>query len=287
MNKPGLLTSIAIGDAYGAAFEFNNEDYINKYNDLIYRDRTGTSNVNGKYTDDTQMSIALAEMMIHNKSFTHRVIMESFQKTYHRDPHEGYSSRVKKLISQIYPEIALEQVSARPSNGCVMRVLPLCLIKDIEEMKQKVIMQTTCTHPNIDCINATMLLALVGYHAYHKPKMELYLWLGLHMNDDLVTQIFEAYQVGEVKNNVMETVSFVLQNLKDQTSISQVLKNAIKAGGDTDSTAALSMGMWNLHNLPIDLPDNLLDNLENGTYGKDFLIDLDLQLENKYGRHLL
>jgi ADP-ribosylglycohydrolase len=59
-----MLLELAIGDAYGAGFEYASE--MMKYNDLSryvqHPRHLGTRP--GMYTDDTQMSLAIAEMAL-------------------------------------------------------------------------------------------------------------------------------------------------------------------------------------------------------------------------------
>lgn len=60
-----MLLEIAIGDAYGAGFEYVSTAIICEHNDLsgyIQHPRHGTKP--GQYTDDTQMSISIAEVIV-------------------------------------------------------------------------------------------------------------------------------------------------------------------------------------------------------------------------------
>jgi ADP-ribosylglycohydrolase len=64
-------------------------------------------------------------------------------------------------------------------------------------------------------------------------------------------------------------------NLKDK------LKMSVDFGGDVDTVASLSLAISSLNsNVINDLPKLLTDELENGEFGKDYLITLDNQLKN-------
>ena len=54
-------------------------------------------------------------------------------------------------------------------------------------------------------------------------------------------------------------------------------------GGDVDTTAAIAMSAASCSSeIKQDLPANLINGLENGQYGRDYLIELDRRLRNKF-----
>lgn len=66
-----MLLELAIGDAYGAGFEYANRAFIGAHNDLSgyvrhprHRQRPGS------YTDDTQMSLGIAEAVVEGDAWT-------------------------------------------------------------------------------------------------------------------------------------------------------------------------------------------------------------------------
>ena len=68
-----MLYELAIADAYGASFEFVDDKFISKNNKLRYLRHPNRENENilkGQYTDDTQMSIAIAESFSFEADFT-------------------------------------------------------------------------------------------------------------------------------------------------------------------------------------------------------------------------
>ena len=53
-----MILEAAIGDAYGAGFEFRDSDFIQKYNNLTeYHPHELYTEIFKKYTDDTQMAL--------------------------------------------------------------------------------------------------------------------------------------------------------------------------------------------------------------------------------------
>jgi len=63
-----LLVDIAVGDAYGAGFEFKDDELIRAYNTgFAFLPHALSAKGPGCYTDDTQMSIAIAEVVLANR----------------------------------------------------------------------------------------------------------------------------------------------------------------------------------------------------------------------------
>lgn len=63
--------------------------------------------------------------------------------------------------------------------------------------------------------------------------------------------------------------------------MSELLKRCISLTGETSVVAAIALGCAAYANEYVkDIPQSLLDGLENGQYGRDYLIKLDNQLKN-------
>src|SRR5262249_31399204 len=87
-----MLLELAIGDAYGAGFEYTSHDYIQRHNDLSgYVKHPRHSTPPGAYTDDTQMSIAIAEAIVSGEDWTPLNLATHFVNGFKRDPRVGYA----------------------------------------------------------------------------------------------------------------------------------------------------------------------------------------------------
>src|ERR1700722_10974607 len=87
-----MLLELAIGDAYGAGFEYAADRIVREKNDLsgyIQHPRHGIKP--GCYTDDTQMSIAVAEAIVSDEPWTPQGLADRFVTSFKRDPREGYA----------------------------------------------------------------------------------------------------------------------------------------------------------------------------------------------------
>lgn len=78
------------------------------------------------YTDDTQMSIAVAELLNEGKEFDRENLAEKFIEAYKRDPIPRYSNRTKSLLesSKNGKEFIQKAYAVSESNGAVMRCVP-------------------------------------------------------------------------------------------------------------------------------------------------------------------
>ncbi|WP_083858402.1 ADP-ribosylglycohydrolase family protein [Gallaecimonas xiamenensis] len=73
---------LAIGDAYGAGFKFKDEVFVRERNTLTqyYDHKLGM--VSDLYTDDTQMSLALYELLLPEEAWSPENIAEYFVRSY-------------------------------------------------------------------------------------------------------------------------------------------------------------------------------------------------------------
>ena len=88
LRQVQLLTFTAIGDAYGVCFEYAPREIIRTHNNLVgyfshHKYQTG----GGRYSDDTQMSIAVAEALLKlGDAASAYDFTASFVATFQRDP---------------------------------------------------------------------------------------------------------------------------------------------------------------------------------------------------------
>ena len=95
-----MLLEMAIGDAYGAGFEYvRDRRFIRQNNNIssyVKHPRRGSKP--GHYTDDTQMSIAIAELVIGVPDWTPEIIADRFLNVFHRDKRSGYAGGFFQFI---------------------------------------------------------------------------------------------------------------------------------------------------------------------------------------------
>ena len=67
-------------------------------------------------------------------------------------------------------------------------------------------------------------------------------------------------------------------------SLSELLQTCVAFTGDVDTVAAIAMGAASMsREIVQDLPSALVDQLEDGEFGRKYIVKLDKQLLSKFG----
>ncbi|PUA29531.1 MAG: crystallin J1 [Cellvibrio sp. 79] len=277
-----MLKEIAIADAYAAGFEFSNKVKIQNYNNLSRYVPHDLYGFEAKYTDDTQMSIAIAELLLGNQAWTPESIASSFVSCFKRDPRKGYSKGFYELLSQISSGAELlEKIKPDSSrNGAAMRSVPLGYLSNKINVIHYATEQAKVTHDTPMGISSSCAVALVAH-------------LGLILNGSVsdISKFLEAEGFSgwdlnwhtEASVEAFDTISAVLTCLQSTRSTKELLWNCVELGGDTDSVSAIAVGLaacFTEYNK--DLPGSLFELLDEPVYGLKFLSALDNKLSNKF-----
>jgi ADP-ribosyl-[dinitrogen reductase] hydrolase len=277
------LLNIAVADAYGAGFEFLDLDEVKQKNKLTeYLPHNLDGNIAGKYTDDTQMSIAIAELLIAEDIWTKEIVAKYFLNAFKRDERKTYSSGFYELLKKSSStEDMLRRISPDSvRNGSAMRSVPLGYIKDINELKQKAKIQSSVTHDTHEGIIASQTVALSAHYFIYNlgEKSELESFIFSH-----TSELYRSNKTSPTECDAIDTIDAVLTVLAKSSSLKDILFNSVDLGGDTDSVASIACGIASFSNeFKQDFPLFLYENIEGGKFGKDFLVDLDDKLKDKF-----
>src|SRR5437870_11361150 len=97
-----MLVELAVGDAYGAGFEYAPAELILRHNVAAYYIKHPRHNIRpGCYTDDTQMTLAVVELLLSGDRWTKENLAERFVEVFWRDPREGYASRFYQFLQGV------------------------------------------------------------------------------------------------------------------------------------------------------------------------------------------
>ena len=114
-----MLVEMAIADAYGAAFEFIQAPVAGLINNgTAYHVNPETGLGGGRYTDDTQMALAVAEHMLTGAPETRVGLAHSFLNAYRRDKRPGYSRRFQRAIPAATAIPRLRSIARRQKASC-------------------------------------------------------------------------------------------------------------------------------------------------------------------------
>lgn len=276
-----MLTEIAIADAYGAGFEFCSEDKIISLNNLELYSKHELYDILGKYTDDTQMSIAIVEFILSDQEWNKENIASKFIECFKRDVRLGYSEGFFNLLSKVESSKELLELIIPTSerNGAAMRSVPIGFLKNKEDVIALAKLQAQVTHDSPIGIQSSCAIALAAY-------------LGTRQKGSIsdLESFLESEQYGNwdynwkdrVSLNAYDTVSAALTCLLKHSCLSELLKSCINLGGDTDSVAAIAVGLATcFREYKKDLPIQLYNNLNEDKYGISFLLDLESKFLKK------
>ena len=157
-----MLLELAIADAYGAGFEYANEIIVN--NDLSRYVEHPRFRLNpGSYTDDTQMSIAIAEVIVAQAPWTTEVLADSFLRAFKRDEREGYARSFYHFLREIQDgeEFLIKINPESDKSGAAMRAAPIGIYPTPEKVIETATIQAAITHNTPDGINAAVAAALI------------------------------------------------------------------------------------------------------------------------------
>ncbi len=275
-----MLLELAIGDAYGAGFEYASVYLIRQFNDLshyVHHPRHKAIRP-GMYTDDTQMSIAVAEAIISGERWTSRMLADKFVECFKRDQRTGYASGFYGFLLDVQDGTDfLERI--RPNSdksGAAMRAGPVGVYPTPEEVIKRCRIQAAITHNTPDGINAACAAALMThYFLYrHGPKAELADFIHRYVPGD-----WPISWEGKVKSKGWMSVRAAITAVMRNDSMSTLLQDCIAFTGDVDTVATIALAAASgSDEVKQDLPQHLIDMLENGPYGRDYLIALDRKL---------
>ncbi|CCH33890.1 ADP-ribosylglycohydrolase family protein [Actinosynnema sp. NPDC047251] len=276
-----MLVELAIGDAYGAGFEYAAADFVAAHNTLAgyVQHPTHLGIAPGAYTDDTQMTLALAELLVDGGPWTPPAIAERFVDAFHRDPRDGYARGFQAFLREVRTGADF-LARIRPDSdksGAAMRAAPLGLLPSVDEVLLHTEVQARVTHDTPDGVASASAAALAVHYCRYDlgPVAEVGGWIA----DRLGSPVWARPWEGKVGSKGVMSVRAALTALAGHGSASGVLRACVAFTGDVDTVATVALAAAATSSRVVaDLPAVLHDGLENGRYGRDHLARLDGQL---------
>ena len=255
----GMFMGGAIGDALGAPHEFRYHK-SNEYTGLLHhnfkflaRYQPVRHAVAGQTTDDTEMTLALANSLIDNKGYDKNGAILSYEKWANDAKFlgvntrllfkgvktvKGYESRYGKVFD------TPEKRHATQSNGSMMRCSPLVFIFD----NNVVVTDCKLTNPspiNLDAnliyINAMRLLVM-GHDRYQTFNTVM----GLSQTPEVRNVLSDVSNrvirdvTGKSKGWVLHALYCAFWGLLYSENYQDMIDYIIRLGGDTDTNAAIA-----------------------------------------------
>lgn len=271
------IFNAAIGDAYGAAFEYS-DPTPDRPNDLAkYYLNTKHNLGSGRYTDDTEMTTAVAEAMLEGP-LTKESLAKWFVKAFQREKRIGYAGRFYDFLSVTDTgEEFLKNIKPHSDkSGAAMRGWICGLYKTPELSMEMAEIQAKLTHDTDGGIMSAKAAALITHFFAYKcsKKSDLVDFLMAYVPANWNKK--RTYPVGE---QGLDAVWASIEAIISHNKMSDILKQCVNFGGDVDTVATIALGsVANSAEIEQDLPIVLLTELENKTWGQAYLNNLDSRL---------
>lgn len=280
----GCLLGLALGDAYGAPLEGG---FLER---LLWRVIGRTWRGKKRWTDDTQMSLDVAESLIVKGRVDAADLATRFAKSYRWN--RGYGPGSTKVLARIaagcdwrkanlsvYPDGSL-------GNGGAMRapVLGLVFSDSTAQLLRAIRLSTSVTHSNPLAVEGAILVALATAAALNVDD-RLDLLRRLHKLPVSIA-FLERIRLAEfwlqsAEDPSAEVVGLALGNGTQSTESSvtaiyiaarflwrpfgEMLDFVAACGGDVDTIGAMAGAIWGAANGASSLPNSMIESLEQAT----------------------
>src|SRR5262249_30542985 len=177
----------------------------------------------GCYTDDTQMSLAVAETILeHGAGATALQFIEKFVLAFKRDPREGYASRFCEFLKSVQDaaDFAARITPGSQKSGAAMRACPIGVLPDIPAVLGVAELQARITHDTEGGIRSAQAAALAAhYFAYRLGQKEgLPAFLDAHVPGE-----WSRPHKGKVGAEGMTSVRAAITAMMAEHSLAQLL----------------------------------------------------------------
>ena len=254
----GSLFGLVIGDGLGSRFEGSPPLYGINEKDILNVDKIG-------YTDDTVMALCLARSIINKKCFEPEDVAEEYLKAYLNGEIIGIGYTTRRALER-YRRYRNWETSGivdywAAGNGVAMRIAPLalyCWNESEDILYENVRKDAYITHRNELAISGAFTIALMikylingldKFSAFEKTVKTLKNFGIINKLTEKLEHTYELYQSKTPSNEayrkigtsgfVIETVSSAIFTLLQFDHFTEGLVQIIKAGGDTDTNAAI------------------------------------------------
>jgi poly(ADP-ribose) glycohydrolase ARH3 len=299
----GVIMGLAVGDAVGSAWEGMPAEMIFAMGpaDKIVQHATREAI---HYTDDTQMTIGVAQELVERKAMDKYSLAKRFAENYH--PDRGYGQGARRIINAIgfgedweYMARTIFNGEGSLGNGAAMRVAPIGLFfsPDFDEIVAQAEMSASPTHCHEIGVDGARLIAAATALAALSSGSEFDRTLFLRQlmpfakTEEFQWQIEQSLQLSpfqslmafgnslEAHRSVMTSILCFADSPNDYAA---TIARAIGQGNDVDTLAAMAGALSGARLGLTGIPENLLECLEDNFQGKTFLLELAEKLWNAH-----
>lgn len=187
------------------------------------------------FTDDTVLTIAIADAIINNNSYT-----DKLKEYYQRYPNSGYGGNFRRWAASDRREPYYSF-----GNGSAMRVSPVAYaFNDLKTVQQQALKSAEVTHNHPEGIKGAQAIAtaiFLARSAYKKTVIKGYIEDQFKYNlSPTVETLQKTYSFDiSCQGSVPQAIICFLES----TDFEDAIRNAISIGGDSDTIACMTGGI--------------------------------------------
>jgi poly(ADP-ribose) glycohydrolase ARH3 len=260
----------------------------------------------GCYTDDTQMTLALAASLVEHRRADAERVSAKYAEYY--EPWRGYGGGAHVVMQALRKGLDFRATGRMLfpegsfANGGAMRIAPVGLAyrhaKD-DLLREAVESALLCTHVHPEAIDgavvqakAVAIAATTGDPASFDPEKLLRVLRCVSKTDILQARLDtlveclhhddpDVYVIGRVGNGIRASQAVpaaLWAFVRHSTAPEECVIHAVNFGGDTDTIGAMAGALAGALNGRSWIPTRWHDNIENGKRGRDEIVEVARQL---------
>ena len=269
----GALFGVACGDALGGTLEFTSESEGKKlygyHKEIIGGGFMSLSP--GEVTDDTIMTIAVAEGIIENPNIPIEAIGKRFVSWYNTDPKDiGITCQdaiARYIKSNDWNDASLYVHSISngmtAGNGTLMRCIPAALYyRDYDKMVEVTKAQSKMTHYDEKASEACILYNTIVYKYLKGEDKEKAIVETLKGYKEYENIMFVDRQELNPSGYVVDTFQCALWCFINNSNVEDIICEAVNLYGDPDTIGAIAGGLagvyYGYNNIPRRWTDKII-----------------------------
>lgn len=293
-----VLLGTAIGDALGVPFEKKlfNDPLFNNWDGNTFLGSDSHGLKPGQYSDDSQLSIIVAESLLASSGFNPDDLSSRYVDWMVSGCARGWGRTTALAIENLKSGMhwTASGIPGSEGNGSAMRAAPFGIYfrNDLKSLVEICKLDSGITHASPEAEAGSIAIATTAYYAVNNDTENLLNKIVPLLPESKIKHIlsglsalldvnnitpFQALSIIGTKANVKETVPAALYCFLKFDNYHMAVFNAIRAGHDTDTTAAIVGALFGAKLGMKHMPDNLIKSVEDS----DKLIRLDSQLYNR------
>ena len=215
------------GDIIGSVFEPHWRRIKRKEFDLFSK--------KSKFTDDTVLTIAVADAILHQKAYVHTI-----KDYYRRYPKAGYG----KTFREWGASDRLEPYHSW-GNGSAMRVSAIGFaFDDLETVLREAERSAAVTHNHPEGIKGAQATAAAIFLGRQKQsKTEIKAYIEATFGYDLSSSLEEIRPRYQFDSSCQGSVPQAITAFLESTDFEDAIRNAVSLGGDSDTQACIAGGI--------------------------------------------